>query len=919
MGPVADITDMFSALYSSPFPAVEEVVDNSGSSTASQAEPMIRLLLDMVDNMLKIIDNGDGVGPDGDAAVVKLRGRGDAPLHKVNCKTRKHGRLRWKDVQSLGRQCVGQSGINMAGASSAQTLVFGRQAQKLLLAMAGLTSCLLLQGALARLLQQVQVGGTQVGKAEIKSTKQGQGVVNIWQKVQGSDDVAKTVTNCDSESLQTSGTAVKMENIDTGIWNHKTNLNEEEACAFLQTWAERLAGTYFFKVFDLAPFAGKVLESIANVAGGKTSVNPNLPFFKKPGGADQKKDMNKALEPDPVSNSSSLSSGSLPTLTFRDSQGHQLLCMLATMVGMWLQCGECPSDFKPSLLGPFTGNASSKWSSSPVYHETVVPVTCHAAAASSSAAADKSIGIGLLNSTGNNVTCVLFVGDAIQYGVDGQLGVIKRIDWGAEPRKVLRTDLKLAVHKLVRSHTVSPHTVSAPHVLARPTEVSAEAFQAHLHVLSQEQSAACFPEGQHHSLMGPQVVIAQDDYTMEQMNSPVSDSCSWERTACMCIQLHNDLAVSAICSFAKLPVHPSTEPRQHRLLRMEVPSEPLLAAEEKALLTECSAPAASTLTDLAAIVLDEVGRPCRTSDTTFKLCSNSGGPSTISIVKDRAVYQLPAVTLEKSYQAVTKVQVSLKHGRHTKPVFQTTMKATAVPDGIRSHVSMSLSAQPAAVEHTDSEEDAPVAAESISTAVCAGEPTHVFVDLHGAEPNSEAEAWPNAPDHFDLSEVRLGLSENTMVSATVTQHTCADGSKQFKVSALLPAGGFAIGSQTLLLTGSAKAHNAMDIDSNSDQGPSSSQGANSTVEITGSLGVTLEGGKPTTVQLIHPPESAVELTQQLINAHVLGLEGHHTEVPEGAKLYVDLISASKRLHGGRSCFLAGRLTLACTPARKSWW
>lgn len=273
-----------------------------------------------------------------------------------------------------------------------------------------------------------------------------------------------------------------------------------------------------------------------------------------------------------------------------------------------------------------------------MYHETVVPVTCHAAAASSSAAADKSIGIGLLNSTGNNVTCVLFVGDAIQYGVDGQLGVIKRIDWGAEPRKVLRTDLKLAVHKLVRSHTVSPHTVSAPHVLARPTEVSAEAFQAHLHVLSQEQSAACFPEGQHHSLMGPQVVIAQDDYTMEQMNSPVSDSCSWERTACMCIQLHNDLAVSAICrysgvpclyaalallrceagtshhpafqvhktlpcsprtvvnsyaevdaslscSFAKLPVHPSTEPRQHRLLRMEVPSEPLLAAEEKALLT----------------------------------------------------------------------------------------------------------------------------------------------------------------------------------------------------------------------------------------------------------------------------------------------------------------------------------------------
>lgn len=56
----------------------------------------------------------------------------------------------------------------------------------------------------------------------------------------------------------------------------------------------------------------------------QTSVNPNLPFFKKPGGADQKKDMNKALEPDPVSNSSSLSSGSLPTLTFRDSQGHQV-------------------------------------------------------------------------------------------------------------------------------------------------------------------------------------------------------------------------------------------------------------------------------------------------------------------------------------------------------------------------------------------------------------------------------------------------------------------------------------------------------------------------------------------------------------------------------------------------------------------
>lgn len=36
------------------------------------------------------------------------------------------------------------------------------------------------------------------------------------------------------------------------------------------------AGTYFFKVFDLAPFAGKVLESIANVAGGKVRLPRHL-------------------------------------------------------------------------------------------------------------------------------------------------------------------------------------------------------------------------------------------------------------------------------------------------------------------------------------------------------------------------------------------------------------------------------------------------------------------------------------------------------------------------------------------------------------------------------------------------------------------------------------------------------------------
>ena len=299
---------------------------------------------------------------------------------------------------------------------------------------------------------------------------------------------------------------------------------------------------------------------------------------------------------------------------------------------------------------------------------------------------------------------------------------------------------------------------------------------------------------------------------------------------------------------------------------------------------ECSAPAGSQVTDLAAAVLDEVGRPCRTStDGSRKLkCQRSS----VAIVTDKAVYELPNIKLQES-NSTTTVKVSLITTHNNKVLFSAIFRATATPHGVSEEACLSLAPVPNPDSSSEDDEDTD---ENAKAVVCVGEQVHVVVNLKGTEEGGAV--WQNAPDLFDLTGVKLGFTADSMVSAVVTDFTDRKGFKQFEASTSLSTRACAIGDQTLTMVGKVVARDAMDVDGGdgNQQAGGSQQVATESVTyaVHGSLPVTLDGGKAAGVRFQTPPTAATELAQQSFTVQLLGPEGHSTSLPENAKLFVQV-------------------------------
>ena len=190
------------------------------------------------------------------------------------------------------------------------------------------------------------------------------------------------------------------------------------------------------------------------------------------------------------------------------------------------------------------------------YGHSVIPVRRQMPDSASSAnIAECSVGIGLLNEACTNIACILFVGDAIQYGPDGSRGLIQQIDWGvhAPSADLLEKNIfksastKVTVKKL-QTDSDDPRYASIPNISARPTVVTVDNIQAQLHVLDRGQAETAFPDGLQHSHFGAFVAIASNGNSME--HAAVR---SWDRTACLCMKLNEDKhPVSAICRYCTL-------------------------------------------------------------------------------------------------------------------------------------------------------------------------------------------------------------------------------------------------------------------------------------------------------------------------------------------------------------------------------
>ena len=280
--------------------------------------------------------------------------------------------------------------------------------------------------------------------------------------------------------------------------------------------------------------------------------------------------------------------------------------------------------------------------------------------------------------------------------------------------------------------------------------------------------------------------------------------------------------------------------------------------------------AASQNATVAALLLDEAGRPTAPAVEKRYTLKCSWQRSALQLLPDKSTYQLPAITLARAYEPCVQTVV-LKY--NTAKLHTAELTAVPIPNGVSPQARLLMPAQLfTSIAQDLGEPHKPV--------ICAGSRVEVVVALLGTE--EEAAAWQNAPLQFSFSNVQLGLKPQSMVAAAVSTITDADGHQHFTAAAVLPTQACSLGDQCLLLTATAVCN--PQLENQMDTAEAASEV--STTDVRGELVVSLDRGPAATAEFLRPPSTVKELSEQRFTVQLKDVDGHWAVLNSDSKLYL---------------------------------